>query len=317
MLRRLLAAALALVLGAALFHFSREHQPPATVEPAPTPSVSTARPPQAVPAVSGPPVIRPAPRKLHFADDAPSASRAINDNETDESTLAQLRALALTDPAATLASLLAASPPPPLRHTEEVLAIWAGHAPADALGWLLAHPRSDEIENDELAALVLSQWAYTAPTAAASWLAERPEQTDSPQLRALLHPWLAQDEAAALAWIRSHLQPLQREALLPDILLALGGPERVPALLEGVDPVTADAALAQAAVTLDRERSTYADFLANLISEESVRTPVQARLARRATPAELPGQVDSIPGAAAAKPTPPVPLPPPSAQSAQ
>jgi hypothetical protein len=317
MLRRLLSAALALALGAALFHFSRERQPPATVEPAFTPPVSTARPPQAVAAVSGPPGTSPAPSKLHFADDSPSAARAIDDNKSDESTLAQLRVLALTAPAATLTSLLATSPPPLLRHFEEVLAIWAGHAAADALGWLLAHPRSDESENDELAALVLSQWAHTAPTAASSWLAEHPEQTDSPQLRALLHPWLAQDEVAALAWIRSHLQPLQREALLPDILLALGGPERIPVLLENVDPVTADAALAQAAVTLDRERSNYASFLADLISEESVRTPVQARLARRSTPSELPGQVDSIPGASVTEPTLSVPLPPPSAQSAQ
>lgn len=317
--RRILAPFLALLLGATLAWLLRQDrspEPPAA--PAPEAAFASDRPapgssaPHLSPsAADGPrPLAHPVPLSLGPATDAPTASRAVTDDETelDEGALARLRALAELDPAATLDALLATDPPPPLRHFEEALAVWADRAPADALAWLLGHslPASTTAaDTRELTALVLSQWAQTAPALAADWLAARPEQSDQAQLRALFHPWLAHDEAAALAWLHTHLQPVQREALLPDLLLALRRPEPVPALLENLDPASADAALAQAALALDRDRLDYARFLADLIADESVRTPIQARLARRSTPSDLPAQPDSAPDSPTFVPTPP------------
>jgi len=257
----LVVTALIAILAAGLALAMRRDTRPESPE---TPSAASAR-------TEEPPTIQVAVQLPAPPEDSPSDGD-LNAAPQDADHLDRLRELARTAPAETLAWCLAHSGKDALaRDVAEVLAVWSQTAPDAALAWLLEPGRPPALV--PLQADVLFNWAETKPTDAASWLSAHPHHQSPENLRAFFGAWMLDDDRTAIAWALKHLEPIQREGILPTLLAQVRTPELLPDLLDGMDAEVTRAALRDAAQALAEENPDLAGVMTRLSAPDAPPPP--------------------------------------------
>lgn len=186
----------------------------------------------------------------------------------------------------------------------DVLSDWSDTRPEQALAWLesrsaaldaqfpletlapdlvLEPPDSLPPSNwrDEFPAAILSNWAQRDPAAAAEWLNKHLTVVSLSSIRAVLAPWLRADEKAALEWYLTQLDPVQKNELLPDLLLGLSGLENLQEALNEADQEIANQVLANLSKSLSHTDSNKALWLSEQISNDTLKADTQVVVGRR------------------------------------